>query len=243
MTLPESRAGRPVQLLPAVDVAGRRATQVVDGSSDDPLVVAQHWIDEGAEWVHVVDLDRAYRRGSDLGYLAELIAALPVPVQLSGGLDTAAAVDDALASGARRVNLAVTALRDLPWVLDLVREHGPQIAIGVDIADGQVVARGSGEHLGEAAPLLDLLAHVLGDDQPGAYVVADASRDGRLHGADTALFSSAVARLPAPVIASGGVATRADLVALRGCGVEGIVLGAALYHHAFTLTQAREDLR
>lgn len=229
--------------LPAVDVAGRIATQVVDGGDDDPFTVASRWVDQGAEWVHLVDLDRAYRRGSDTAYLGELIDALPVPVQLSGGLDTPAAVAEALATGARRLNLAVTALRDPAWVAELVREHGDRIAIGIDVADQQVVARGSREDLGALEPLLDHLAEVMDDVIPGAYVVADAARDGRRTGADLALYRQVVGRLSAPVIASGGVAGRADLVSLRDCGVSGVVLGASLYHGAFTLAEAMEDLR
>ena len=233
-----------VVALPAVDVAGRRATQVVDGE-DDPFRVASGWVDQGASWVHVVDLDRAYRRGSDTAYLGELIVSLPVPVQLSGGLDTPAAVEEALATGAARINLAVTALRDPAWVAELVAEHGDRIAIGVDVAGDRVLARGSGEDLGPLDRLLDQLLDAVGDRRPGWFVVADASRDGRRTGADLALFRREVAALggTAPVVASGGVASLEDLRGLAAAGVGGVVLGAALYHRAFTLSQALEALR
>lgn len=230
-----------VLALPAVDVAGRRATQVVDGSSDDPFVVAHRLVDQGARWVHVVDLDRAYRRGSDLPYLTGLIASLPVPVQLSGGLDTPEAAVAALASGARRVNLAVTALRDPGWVADLVREYGDRVAVGLDVVGDQVVARGSGERLGALEDLLEQVVDAL-EDPPGAYVVADAGRDGRRTGVDADLYARLVPRLGAPVVASGGVATLADLAALRAAGVAGVVLGAALYHGSFSLPDALEVL-
>lgn len=230
-------------LLPAVDVAGRRATQVVDGREDDPRAVALRWVREGAEWVHLVDLDRAHRRGSDLPYLAEIVAELPVPVQLSGGLDTPGAVEEALSSGARRVNLAATALRDVGWVGRLVRTHGDVIAVGIDIAGDQVVARGSGETLGPLDEVLGSIAEHLSDARPGAYVVADASRDGRLTGADPGLFRSVVDRLDAPVVASGGVSSIDDLLRLRDAGVSGVVLGAALHQGRFTLAAALEAVR
>lgn len=233
-----------VLALPAVDVAGRRATQVVSGE-DDPFAVATRWVAEGASWVHVVDLDRAYRRGSDTPYLAELIDALPVPVQLSGGLDSPGAVEEALATGAARLNLAVTALRDPAWVGELVAEHGDRIAIGVDVAGDRVVARGSGEDLGRLEDLLVQLPAALGERRPGWFVVADASRDGRRTGADLGLFGRAVEVLggTAPVVASGGVASLEDLRGLATTGVGGVVLGAALYHRAFTLPHALEALR
>ena len=229
-------------LLPAVDVAARRATQVVDGD-DDPRTVALRLVEQGAEWVHLVDLDRAYRRGSDLPYLSSIVAELPVPVQLSGGLDAPAAVEEALASGARRVNLAASALRDVRWVAELVREHGDRVAVGIDVADGQVVARGSGESLGPLDAVLDDVREHLAGVTPGAYVVADASRDGRLLGADPGLFRTVVARIGGPVVASGGVSGIADLLALRDAGVVGVVLGAALHQGRFTLPEALEALR
>lgn len=235
---------RPLQLLAAVDVAGRRATQVVDGAVDDPRQVANRWIEQGADWVHLVDLDRAYRRGSDLPYLADLVAELGVPVQLSGGLDTPEAVGEALSTGARRVNLAATALHDPAWVADLVREHGDRIAVGIDVAGDQVVARGSDEAIGPLEAVLATVQEHLGGTTPGpgAFVVADASRDGRLAGVDLQLFRTVVGALPAPVVASGGVATVADLLALRDLGVAGVVLGAALHHGRFTLPDALEAL-
>lgn len=228
---------RPV-LLPAVDVAGRRAVQVVDGADDDPRSVAARWVAQGASWVHLVDLERAYGRGSDLGYLAALIDELEVPVQLSGGLGTPAAVEEALATGAARVNLAATALRDLAWVRELVHAHPDRVALGLDVDGDHVVARGTREAIGPLDGVLDALAELLQGARPGAVVVADAARDGRLAGADTALFGQAVHRLEAPVVASGGIASLADLLALRDLGVAGIVLGASLYHGDIQLPAA-----
>lgn len=233
---------RGFELLPAVDVAGRRAVQVVGGASADPLSVARRWVDEGADLIHLVDLDRAFGRGSDLPYLSALVDALPVPTQLSGGLDGAASALEALGTGAWRVNLAATALGDPAGVAALVSAHGARVAVGVDVLGDRVVARGSGVDLGPLVQILDLLVEHLSTTSPGAVVLADAGRDGRRTGVDADLVARVVARVGtlAPVVASGGVADLDDLRALRAAGAAGAVLGAALYHGAFTLSQAKE---
>ncbi|MGC5586077.1 HisA/HisF-related TIM barrel protein [Ornithinimicrobium sp. W1679] len=230
------------ELLPAVDVAGRRAVQVVGPGPADPLEVARHWIEEGAERIHLVDLDRAFGRSPDPAFLAGLVQALPVPVQLSGGLDDGAAVSQALATGAWRVNLATTALQDPVAVGRLLAAEGPRIAVGVDVLGDRVVARGSGVDLGPLVGVLDLLVELLTPTTAGAVVLADAGRDGRRSGADVGLLARVVARLGTrvPVVSSGGIAELDDLRALRAAGASGAVLGAALYHGAFTLSQAKE---
>jgi len=231
-----------LMLLPALDIAGGRASQVVGDAEDDPGLVAAAWVAAGAEWVHLVDLDRAFRRGENADLIAELVAAASVPVQVSGGIDDEDSLRVALASGATRVNLASTALRDREWVRAVVREHGERIAVGVDVRAGEVVARGTEVRLG---PLDDVLADL---DRTGCrtYVVADASRDGSLHGADVDLFRHVAERVDGDVIASGGVASLDDLrrlCTLTEVGVRGVVLGAALYHGAFTLAEALEVAR
>lgn len=226
-------------LLPAVDIAGGRASQVVGDSDNEPERVAAGWVAAGARWLHLVDLDRAFGRGDNSALLAELVAAQSVPVQLSGGIDNDTALREALDSGAARINLAATALRDRDWVRAVVAEHGERIAVGVDVSAGEVVARGTDARLGS---LDDLLSDLDGIDCR-TYVVADASRDGRLHGADIDLFRHAAERVDGQVIASGGVASLEDLRRLRSLtavGVTGVVLGAALYHGAFTLSEALE---
>lgn len=235
-------AGSPFQLLPAVDVSGRRAVQVVGGGPADPLTVARRWVGEGADRIHVVDLDRAFGRGSDLPYLAGLVHALPVPTQLSGGLDGPEAALEALTTGAWRVNLAAAALRDPAALRALVVEHGARVAVGVDVLGDRVVARGSGVDLGPLPEVLDVLVETLHPTPPGAVVLADAGRDGRRTGVDVGLVRRVVAHLGslAPVVASGGVAELDDLRALRAAGAAGAVLGSALYHGAFTLSQAKE---
>lgn len=226
-----------LMLLPAVDIAGGRASQVVGDSDHEPARVAAGWVAAGAQWLHLVDLDRAFGRGDNAALLADLVAAQPVPVQLSGGIDHDVALEAALATGATRINLASTALRDPGWVRGVVREHGERIAVGLDVRGGEVVARGTDARLG-------LLDDVLADLQgagASSFVVADATRDGTRHGADTALFRYVAERVDGQVIASGGVASLEDLIGLRALvriGVRGVVLGSALYHGAFTLDEA-----
>lgn len=231
--------GARLTLLPAVDIAGGRASQVVGDADPDPTHVAANWIAAGASWLHVVDLDRAFGRGENAGLIAALVAAQPVPVQVSGGVTDEDSLQVALASGAARVNLASNALRDREWVRDVVRRHGDRIAVGVDVRGHEVVARGSDTRLGA----LDDVLSDLDDTGCRTYVVADASRDGSLHGADVFLFRHVAERVDGEVIASGGVASLDDLVRLRSLtsvGVGGVVLGAALYHGAFTLGEALE---
>lgn len=226
-------------LLPAVDVAGGRAAQVVGEGTTDPYAVARAWVDQGSAWVHLVDLDRAFGRGDNLAQLAAIIEALPVPVQLSGGIGDEESVAAALGTGAARVVLSSAALRDPEWVADVVRTHRERVAVGVDVHGAEVVARGSEVRLG---PLDDVLAG-LAAVACRTYVVADAARDGRRHGADTTLFRRVAEEVDGTVIASGGVASLADLeqlAALAPVGVGGVVLGAALYHGAFTLAEALE---
>lgn len=230
---------RQLTLLPAVDISGGRASQVVGDGESDPAVVAARWVAAGASWIHLVDLDRAYGRGHNSGLIADLVAALPVPVQVSGGIADDETVATALSSGADRINLASTALRDLRWVGSVVAEHPDRVAVGVDVAGGEVVARGTQARLGP----LEAVVGELADTGCRTYVVADASRDGSLHGADDNLFRHVAERVTGQVIASGGVASLEDLRRLRTLvpvGVGGVVLGAALYHGAFTLEDALE---
>ncbi|USQ75028.1 HisA/HisF-related TIM barrel protein [Ornithinimicrobium cryptoxanthini] len=226
-------------LLPAVDISGGRASQVVGDGEDDPAQVVARWVAEGAKWLHLVDLDRAFGRGENAALIAELTAAHDVPVQVSGGIADEASLAVALETAAARVNLASSALRDRGWVKEVVREHAARIAVGIDVQAGEVVARGSDIRLGS---LDDVLADL---DGIGCrtYVVADANRDGSLHGADTDLFRHVAERVEGQVIASGGVASLDDLRRLRllaDVGVSGVVLGAALYHGALTLADALE---
>lgn len=237
---PAGRAG--LVLLPAVDVAGGRADQVVDGGSDDPAEMALRWVDAGASWVHLVDLDRAFGRGGDAALMATLVEQIPVPVQLSGGLADRDTVETALRSGAARVVLASSLLAQPELVADLVDTHGARVVPAVDVRAGRVVSRGTNLDLGPVEAVLP--------GHPAAraphLLVADASRDGSRTGADLDLFTGVADLVAGEVIASGGVATLDDLRALAAVGggrVTQVVLGAALYHGAFTLEEALEVCR
>ncbi len=230
-------------LLPAVDVADGQAVRLVRGEAGsethygDPLAAALAWQESGAEWIHLVDLDAAFGRGSNREQLAEVIGRLDVDVELSGGIRDDASLAAALATGCRRVNLGTAALEDPDWTASVIATHGDAIAVGLDVRGTMLAARGwteDGGDLWEALARLDVAGCA-------RYVVTDVTRDGTLHGPNFTLLQQVCARTPASVVASGGIASLADLEALRalvGDGVEAAIVGKALYAGAFTLPQA-----
>ncbi|RSM47619.1 bifunctional 1-(5-phosphoribosyl)-5-((5-phosphoribosylamino)methylideneamino)imidazole-4-carboxamide isomerase/phosphoribosylanthranilate isomerase PriA [Amycolatopsis balhimycina DSM 5908] len=234
-------------LLPAVDVADGQAVRLVQGeagtetSYGSPLEAAFQWQRDGAEWIHLVDLDAAFGKGSNRELLAEVVGKLDVQVELSGGIRDDASLRAALATGARRVNLGTAALEDPEWTARVIGEYGDRVAIGLDVriteAGHRLSARGWTSDGGDLWEVLERL------DRDGAsrYVVTDVSKDGTLRGPNLDLLRDVVARTDAPVIASGGVSSVDDLVALAGLaadGVEGSIVGKALYAGAFTLPEA-----
>lgn len=234
-------------LLPAVDIADGRAAQVlgdVDGRQQDPARVAQEWADQGAPWLHLVDLDRAFGRGSAPDLLASLIDRLPVPVQLSGGLADRDALAWAASTGAARVVLASAALADPELVVEAHRLLGERLVVAIDVRDGEVVSRGTPLRLGPVPQVLARHPVVLQDVRH--VLVADASRDGSRAGADLHLFAAVAGLVAGEVTASGGIGGLDDLRLLRGLtglGLRHVVLGAALYHGEFTLAEALEVCR
>jgi phosphoribosylanthranilate isomerase len=239
-------------LLPAVDVAEGKAVRLVQGASGtesyygSPLDAALAWQSDGAEWVHLVDLDAAFGRGSNRELLAEVIGKLDVKVELSGGIRDDASLAAALSTGCARVNLGTAALEDPAWCARAIAEHGDQIAVGLDVRiteEGhRLAARGWTKDGGDLWEVLDRL------DRDGCvrYVVTDVSRDGTLTGPNTTLLADVCARTDAAVIASGGVSTVQDLVALAALendGVEGAIVGKALYAGKFTLPEALAAVR
>ncbi|WP_329058409.1 bifunctional 1-(5-phosphoribosyl)-5-((5-phosphoribosylamino)methylideneamino)imidazole-4-carboxamide isomerase/phosphoribosylanthranilate isomerase PriA [Amycolatopsis sp. NBC_01480] len=239
-------------LLPAVDVADGQAVRLVQGeagtetSYGSPLEAALAWQRDGAEWIHLVDLDAAFGKGSNRELLAEVVGRLDVLVELSGGIRDDASLEAALATGARRVNLGTAALEDPDWTAKVVASHGDRVAIGLDVritgAGHRLSARGWTSDGGDLWEVLDRL------DRDGAtrYVVTDVSKDGTLRGPNLELLREVCARTDAPVIASGGVSSVDDLralAALAGDGVEGSIVGKALYAGAFTLPEALAAVR
>jgi phosphoribosyl isomerase A len=235
-------------LLPAVDVAAGRAVRLMRGEAGsetvygDPLEAARAWQEQGAEWVHLVDLDAAFGRGSNHDRLAEVVGRLDIRVELSGGIRDDAALDAALATGAARVNVGTAALEDPDWVRGAIARVGDRLAVGLDVRGTTLAARGWTRPGGQ---LLDVLAR-LDADGCARYVVTDVSRDGTLTGPNLDLLRDVCAATPAPVVASGGVSSLDDLRTLTGLndlGVEGVILGKALYAGAFTLPEALAAVR
>lgn len=230
-------------LLPAVDVADGQAVRLVQGEAGsattygDPLQAALDWQAGGAEWIHLVDLDAAFGRGSNADLLAEVVSAVDVRVEMSGGIRDDASLERALATGCARVNLGTAALEDPEWTARVIGEHGDRIAIGLDVRGTTLAARGWTRDGGDLWEVLDRL------EAAGCrrYVVTDVTKDGTLRGPNLELLRAVCARTDAPVVASGGIAGLSDLVALRTlvpAGVEGAIVGKALYAGAFTLPEA-----
>lgn len=237
---PASTAGR-LELLPAVDVTAGQAVRLVQGAAGsetdygDPLAAALRWQRDGAAWVHLVDLDAAFGRGSNHDLLAELIGHLDIAVELSGGIRDDASLDRALATGAARVNVGTAALEDPDWVRRAIARVGDRLAVGLDVRGDRLAARGWTREGGE---LFETLRR-LDADGCSRYVVTDVRRDGTLTGPNLELLAAVSAATSAPVVASGGVATLADVAAIATVpGVEGCIIGKALYAGAFTLPEA-----
>ncbi len=233
-------------LLPAVDVADGQAVRLVQGeagsetSYGDPLAAALAWQDGGADWVHLVDLDAAFGRGSNRELLAGVVGALDVQVELSGGIRDDASLAAALGTGCARVNLGTAALEQPAWCARAIAEHGDRIAVGLDVRGTTLSARGWTQDGGD---LWEVLARL---DAEGCarYVVTDVRRDGTLTGPNLELLAQVCARTARPVVASGGVSSLADLVAVAGvAGVEGAIVGKALYAGQFTLPEALAAVR
>ncbi|SNR64783.1 bifunctional 1-(5-phosphoribosyl)-5-((5-phosphoribosylamino)methylideneamino)imidazole-4-carboxamide isomerase/phosphoribosylanthranilate isomerase PriA [Actinomadura mexicana] len=235
-------------LLPAVDVADGRAVRLVQGEAGTetsygaPLEAALAWQAAGAEWIHLVDLDAAFGRGSNRELLAEVTGKLDVKVELSGGIRDDASLEAALATGCARVNIGTAALEDPAWCRKIIASHGDRIAVGLDVRGTTLAARGWTR---EGGDLWEVLAR-LEDDGCPRYVVTDVTKDGTLRGPNTGLLREVCSRTDKPVVASGGVSSLEDLRALAGLvpdGVEGAIVGKALYAGAFTLEEALEAVK
>ena len=237
-------------LLPAVDVVGGQAVRLVRGEAGtetgygDPLDAALAWQRDGAEWIHLVDLDAAFGRGSNAALLAEMIGKLDVAVELSGGIRDDASLERALSTGCARVNLGTAALEDPEWCDRICGEYGDRVAIGLDVRGTTLSARGWTRDGGDLWEVLERLDR----DGCARYVVTDVSKDGTLRGPNVDLLRAVAAATPAPVIASGGIADVADLVTLAeaaaaGAGIEGSIVGKALYAGRFTLREALAAVR
>jgi len=232
-----------LELLPAVDVKDGRAVRLVQGALDKesiygaPLEVALEFQAAGAEWLHLVDLDAAFGRGSNATLLAEVVAALDIKVELSGGIRDDESLKRALATGCTRVNLGTAALEDPEWTAKVIKQYGDRIAVGLDVRGTTLAARGWTKEGGELFETIERLD----SDGCSRYIVTDVAKDGTLTGPNLELLKSVCAATKAPVVASGGVSSLADIAAIRELveiGVEGSIVGKALYSGAFTLPEA-----
>ena len=245
-------SGSRLELLPAVDIADGRAVQLVQGVAGsggefgDPLDAALAWQEQGAEWLHLVDLDAAFGRGSNRELVDAIVGRLDIQVELSGGIRDAESLAAALATGCRRVNLGTAALEQPEWTAEAIAEHGDRIAVGLDvqIADGGHRLRGRGWET-DGGDLWSVLER-LDSEGCSRFVVTDVTKDGTLTGPNLDLLTGVAERTDAPVIASGGVSSLDDLRAiatLTDRGVEGAIVGKALYAGRFTLPQALAAVR
>lgn len=234
-------------LLPAVDVADGQAVRLVQGAAGSethygaPIDAARNWQDAGAEWIHLVDLDAAFGRGSNYELLKEVVAALDVDVELSGGIRDTESLERALATGCRRVNIGTAALEDPDWCRRVIGDYGDRVAIGLDarLIDGSWRLRGRG-WVSDGGDLWEVLERL---DAEGCsrFVVTDVSKDGTLAGPNLDLLRDVAAATDAPIVASGGVSSLEDVTAIKGLvdeGVDSAIIGKALYAGRFTLEEA-----
>jgi 1-(5-phosphoribosyl)-5-[(5-phosphoribosylamino)methylideneamino] imidazole-4-carboxamide isomerase/N-(5'phosphoribosyl)anthranilate isomerase len=230
-------------LLPAVDVAGGQAVQLVQGKAGsekrfgDPRAAAHRWQDAGAEWIHLVDLDAAFGRGDNAAIIAEVTLGVQLKVELSGGIRDDASLERALATGCTRVNIGTAALERPSWCEQIIARYGDRIAVGLDVKGSKLAARGWTRQGGDLYETLHRL------DQAGCarFVLTDVASDGMLSGPNIALLGQVCAATDKPVIASGGISSLSDIAALAEMvpdGVEGAIIGTALYVGNFTIEAA-----
>jgi phosphoribosylformimino-5-aminoimidazole carboxamide ribotide isomerase/phosphoribosylanthranilate isomerase len=234
---------RYLELLPAVDVKDGRAVRLVQGELSResiygaPLEVALEFQSAGAEWIHLVDLDAAFGRGDNAQLLAQVVGALDIKVELSGGIRDDESLKRAIATGCTRINLGTAALENPEWTSRVIAEYGDLIAVGLDVRGQTLAARGWTSEGGDLFETLERLDR----DGCARYVVTDVAKDGTLTGPNFELLKSVCAATTRPVVASGGISNLtdiADLAALTSIGIEGAIVGKALYAGAFTVQEA-----
>jgi phosphoribosylformimino-5-aminoimidazole carboxamide ribotide isomerase/phosphoribosylanthranilate isomerase len=232
-----------LELLPAVDVKDGRAVRLVQGELSResiygaPLEVALEFQSSGAEWIHLVDLDAAFGRGDNAQLLAQVVGVLDIKVELSGGIRDDESLKRAIATGCTRINLGTAALENPEWTSRVIAEYGDLIAVGLDVRGQTLAARGWTSEGGDLFETLERLDR----DGCARYVVTDVAKDGTLTGPNLELLKSVCAATNRPVVASGGISNLidiADLAALTSIGIEGAIVGKALYAGAFTLQEA-----
>ncbi|MEN9351888.1 MAG: hypothetical protein RL455_829 [Actinomycetota bacterium] len=229
-----------LELLPAIDIKNGKSVRLKQAKLDSveqyetPNVVLSDFVAKGAKWVHLVDLDAAFNSGNNSDLIQNLIAASPIKVQLSGGIINEDSLQKALSTKADRINIATAALQSIDWVVKAIKSNDQRLTIGLDIDNGVLVARGSGEVIGDPFEYIKIL------DMAGCkrYVVTDNSTDGELNGPNLDLLEKVLKSTKSMIIASGGVSKLSDLKDLRQMGLDGVIVGKALYVGAIDISAA-----
>ena len=234
-----------LEILPAIDVRGGRAVRLVQGELDKesnygiPVEVARDFVLQGANWIHLVDLDAAFGIGSNFELIKDVISSVDIKVELSGGIRDDESLERALATGCSRVNLGTIAIENPEWTAKTISRFGDRIAVGLDVRGHTLATRGWTEAGGD---LFEMIAKL---DKAGCsrYIVTDVTKDGTLTGPNLELLQEVCAATRAPIVASGGISVLEDLVELRALtpiGIEGAIVGKAIYSGSFTLAKALE---
>ena len=231
------------ELLPAVDIKQGRAVRLKQGEISDktiygsPIECALDFQQAGAEWLHLVDLDAAFGVGNNAEIVLEVINSLNIKVELSGGIRTDESLSKALAANCERVILGTAALEDPGWASKVIKQYGQKIAVSLDVRGEILAARG---WVREGGNLYEAITR-LADDGCALFIVTDISKDGTLAGPNFELLERVCNFSKVPVIASGGISSLADLeklVGMQDIGIQGAIVGKALYEGAFTLADA-----
>ena len=234
-------------LLPAVDVVSGQSVRLVQGRAGSEIVhgtpvdAIRSFVDEGATWIHLVDVDAAFGRPNNAVLLEEVVHQFRdvVNIELAGGITNEASLKRAVKSGCQRVILGTAALRDLEWTRKAIDEYGDRVALSLDVKGSRLSARGAGW---EGGDLLDTLAW-LDDVGCARYIITDVEKDGTMRGPNGSLLATVCGATARPVIASGGVSSLDDVRELLGMvenGIEGAIVGRALYDGAMSLAAALE---
>jgi phosphoribosylformimino-5-aminoimidazole carboxamide ribotide isomerase len=231
---------KPIELLAAVDIRSGQAARLQQGSLTSlttygaPGEVIDNFIESGASWIHLVDLDAAFGSGNNRALINDLINTKSVRFALSGGIFNQESLDFAISTKAQRINLATSALLDLQWVEKVIDQHKDLLSVSLDVQGSNLIARGTGQAAGDLFEMIGRL------DQMGCtrFVITDIETDGALTGPNFELLSKVISVTKVKVVASGGVASAADLTKLRALNLDGVILGKALYTGQIDLQEA-----
>lgn len=233
-------------IFPAIDLVKGTAVRLLQGEAGtetnygDPIEIAHQWREQGAQWIHLVDLDAAFGRGNNREVIGRILKEVSgIQIEVSGGIRDDASLENVFDLGAARVNIGTAAIENLEWTRSIISRYGQQIAVGIDVREETVATRGWTKDGGCVWELLDKLQEC----GCARYVVTDVMRDGTLQGPNLALLQKVAEYTQKPVIASGGISQLQDISKLKNLvpsGIEGVIIGKALYAKQFTLSAALE---